>query len=186
MAKAKAAKPGKRYRPSPAKAKQDPATGRLEGREPFLNPENAEQVALIRSLAQIHCTMAEAASVLKVARETFTRYVNEHPAIREAWDAGLDEGKASLRRAQFKSALGSKEDGITPNVTAQIWLGKQILGQTDNMALTGPKGGPLETRNAGLEDLVRALDGVAATRAGNAGSAVGVAADGAAKPASTH
>jgi len=35
-----------------------------------------------------------------------------------------DEGKSSLRRNQWKSA----QDG---NVTMQIWLGKQMLGQRD-------------------------------------------------------
>ena len=39
---------------------------------------------------------------------------------------GLDKGRMSLRRQQFKSA----ENG---NVTMQIWLGKQYLGQTDKV-----------------------------------------------------
>lgn len=42
----------------------------------------------------------------------------------DAWMLGPRIGKASLRRMQFKSA----EDG---NVTMQIWLGKQMLGQRD-------------------------------------------------------
>ena len=47
------------------------------------------------------------------------------------------EGKASLRRMQGKSA----QDG---NVTAQIWLGKQMLGQRDKHELSGPDGGAVQ------------------------------------------
>ena len=38
--------------------------------------------------------------------------------------------KASLRRMQYKAAEGG-------NVTAQIWLGKQILGQKDKLEHSG-------------------------------------------------
>lgn len=168
---------------------RNPVDGTLRGGRPpppvvKLDPANETQVELIRSLAMIHCTQAEAAAVLKVSREHFNVYLNGNERIRAVWEAGLDEGKASLRRAQFKSALGS--DGVPGNVTAQIWLGKQILGQTDNMALMGPKGGPLETKHSGLDELVRALDQLAAGRAGDAVGPVGVAADRKADAATTH
>lgn len=48
-------------------------------------------------------------------------------------------GKASLRRMQWKSA----EDG---NTTMLIWLGKNILGQTDKVQneISGPNGAPVQ------------------------------------------
>ena len=40
-------------------------------------------------------------------------------------EKGREHAKISLRRMQFKSAEGG-------NVTMQIWLGKQLLGQRDH------------------------------------------------------
>jgi hypothetical protein len=40
----------------------------------------------------------------------------------------MEAGKSSLRRLQWKSALGG-------NVVMQIWLGKQYLGQRDEHAV---------------------------------------------------
>lgn len=51
-------------------------------------------------------------------------------------------GKRSLRRMQWKSAKGG-------NATMQIWLGKQLLGQTDKQDIT-----------SGGESLVKVLRGV--------------------------
>jgi hypothetical protein len=52
-----------------------------------------------------------------------------------AYEKGLENGKSSLRRLQWKAALGG-------NITMQIWLGKQYLGQRDmhTTELTGAKG----------------------------------------------
>ena len=47
------------------------------------------------------------------------------------------EGKASLRRAQWKAA----QDG---NPTMLVWLGKQMLGQRDKQEITGDNGGALQ------------------------------------------
>jgi hypothetical protein len=40
-------------------------------------------------------------------------------------ELGKVEGKIKLRRAQWRNAIDNE------NVTMQIWLGKNILGQTD-------------------------------------------------------
>jgi hypothetical protein len=47
-------------------------------------------------------------------------------------EKGRETAKASLRRFQWKSAAGG-------NVTMQIWLGKQLLGQTDKVASQPPE-----------------------------------------------
>ena len=65
-------------------------------------------------------------------------------------------GRHSLRRAQWKAAIGEPAvvagDGtvlqaeVKPNITMQIWLGKQWLGQSDKLdqRLTGPDDGPVQ------------------------------------------
>lgn len=45
--------------------------------------------------------------------------------------------KNKLRRRQWKAAMQG-------NVVMMIWLGKQMLGQKDNMELSGPDKGPIE------------------------------------------
>ena len=47
----------------------------------------------------------------------------EEPKYREAWEAGLGQGRVSLRRTQM--AMAEK------NATMAIFLGKQYLGQKD-------------------------------------------------------
>jgi hypothetical protein len=59
-----------------------------------------------------------------VHRDTFADFLGTHEKAQEAWDNGQEQGRASLRRLQYKAA----ENG---NPTMQIWLGKQWLGQKD-------------------------------------------------------
>lgn len=77
----------------------------------------------IEELGRIQCTQREAAAVVGVHADTFGDFLRSHKKAREAWESGRDCGLASLRRAQFKAA--------ETNVTMQIWLGKQYLGQSD-------------------------------------------------------
>ena len=91
--------------------------------------------AACEKLARIMCTQSEIAEVLGVSLATLEHdkeFLRIHRKGIEAW-------KASLRRMQWKSA----EDG---NVTSQIWLGKQYLGQRDKQdtEITGKDGGPVE------------------------------------------
>ena len=69
-------------------------------------------------MAEIQCTMEEMAHILKCDRKTILRNFGER--IKE-WSSG---GKMSLRREQMKLAMEG-------NATMLIWLGKQMLGQTD-------------------------------------------------------
>ena len=75
--------------------------------------------ALVEKLAQIMCTQEEIANFLGCSRDTLLR----DPRFCDIYKKGLDSGKMSLRRAQFKMAQ--------TNTTMAIWLGKQYLGQTD-------------------------------------------------------
>lgn len=78
----------------------------------------------VRSLAAIHCTLAEIAAVCGVSVDTLQRRFAKEIEI------GRATGRSSLRRVQWKAA----EAG---NATMQIWLGKQILGQKDVVEVDG-------------------------------------------------
>lgn len=103
-----------------------------------------ETINQIKGLARIQCTMREAAAVLGVHPETFSAFLDAHENARIAWEDGKENGKAALRRLQYKQA----ENG---NATMQIWLGKQWLEQADKAenanTHSGPGGKPIETNN---------------------------------------
>ena len=84
---------------------------------------DAKTLGLVEGLAKIQCTQGEAAGVLGVARRTFTNFPSRHPEARDRWDTGIESGKASLRRNQFKLS--------ETNAAMAIWLGKQYLGQRE-------------------------------------------------------
>jgi hypothetical protein len=82
--------------------------------------------ALVSQLCHIQCTGPEIAAVTGISEDTFTLRCKKDHGIEftEYIKSHAQNGKASLRRMQWKSAT----DG---NITMQIWLGKQALGQTD-------------------------------------------------------
>jgi hypothetical protein len=81
----------------------------------------------LKALCQILCTGEECANILGMDYDTLNKGLERegHGGFTDYLKKHGSEGKASLRRKQFKSAV---EDG---NVTMQIWLGKQILDQRD-------------------------------------------------------
>lgn len=84
-------------------------------------------LAQVRALAALQCTYAEIATVLGMCETTLHNARKRDPELDEAIDAGRNEGKVGLRKAQFKSAI-KKED-----VSMQKFLGKNYLGQKDTM-----------------------------------------------------
>lgn len=88
-------------------------------------------VAMIR----IQCTANEICSVLGMTDDTLNTRLKERgePNFSELYEKHQGEGKASLRRMQWKNA----EKG---NPTMQIWLGKQVLDQKDKTEMTGAGG----------------------------------------------
>jgi hypothetical protein len=68
-------------------------------------------------LAKLGCSQAEIGEVLGCSRFTLMR------RFATPLKKGHGEMKLSLRKAQFDAAVKGK------NVTMQIWLGKQMLGQ---------------------------------------------------------
>jgi len=93
-------------------------------------------------LCLIQCTEQEIAGWFDMSIETLKkRCVEEHGlTFLELYTQKSAEGKTSLRRAQWKSALSGDR-------TMMIWLGKNHLGQRDApLEVTGAGGGPVIVR----------------------------------------
>jgi len=92
----------------------------------------------VEELARIGCTEEDMAAVLGVSVDTLQRRKRACAEFRGAIEKGRASLRNSLRRLQVKKALEG-------NVTMLIWLGKQLLGQSDrqNTELTGPEGMPM-------------------------------------------
>jgi hypothetical protein len=85
---------------------------------------------VVEGMAGVGATNVEIADFLGVDEATIRA---RFPDILTKARSGM---RTRLRQAQYKLALGG-------NATMQIWLGKQMLGQRDQLALEGPGGAPL-------------------------------------------
>lgn len=84
-------------------------------------PKKVIDYKMTEELASIMCTQEEIASIMDCSVRTLQRDAE----FCRVYKKGLDKGKMSLRRKQF--AMADK------NPAMAIWLGKQMLGQTDVM-----------------------------------------------------
>lgn len=73
---------------------------------------------LVEKLALIHCSVKEIATICNCHPDTIRKNFSD------IIEKGKADGKMSLRRKQFEVALSG-------NTSMLIWLGKNILGQTD-------------------------------------------------------
>ena len=80
-------------------------------------------VAQVEQLASFGCTNTEIASFFNCSDTTLTRNYGENLI------KGRDAGKIRLRQYQWKAAKNG-------NVAMLIWLGKQLLGQSDKQEIT--------------------------------------------------
>jgi hypothetical protein len=123
-------------------------------KHPGGRPRLEFDLRLVEDLGKIQSTHSELAAVLSVSIETVKRRLKEDPEFCAAYEKGLEHGKSSLRRIQWKAALGG-------NTTMQIWLGKQYLSQRDmhSAELTGAKGEPLIPAHivTGMDESTRSL-----------------------------
>lgn len=76
----------------------------------------------VEKLANIQCTQEEIANFLGISVRTLQR----DDEFCRIYKKGQDNGKMSLRRIQYKLA--------EKNTAMAIWLGKQYLGQRDNLS----------------------------------------------------
>lgn len=91
-------------------------------------PKKELDYELIEDLAKIQCTQEEIASCLKVNVSTLKR----DEKFCTIYKNGQEQGKKSLRRYQYDCAKKG-------NSAMLIWLGKQYLGQKDNIDVTTSK-----------------------------------------------
>ena len=105
---------------SPPMTQSGPPRAESRGGRPRLTFD----LRLVEDLGKIQSTHSELAAVLGCHIETVRDRLRHDPEFSAAYEKGLENGKSSLRRIQWKSALGG-------NTTMQIWLGKQYLGQQD-------------------------------------------------------
>lgn len=82
----------------------------------------------VDKMCAIHCTGEEQAAVLGVDYDTLNRACQREYEVSfaEYFKQKASNGKMSLRRKQFTAAM----DG---NTTMLVWLGKNWLGQTDQI-----------------------------------------------------
>jgi len=85
---------------------------------------------------EIQGTLEEIAHVLDVSEDTVERWCKRtyEVGFADTYKKFSATGKMSLRRYQFEAAKKG-------NVTMQIWLGKQYLGQTDKPIPEEPEDG---------------------------------------------
>lgn len=96
-------------------------------------PEKEVDPRVVEGMAMVGATLTEIAEFLEVSHDTIER---RFALILRKSNAGK---KIRLRRAQLTSALGDTARGIQPNVSMQIWLGKQWLGQTEVTVQEAPR-----------------------------------------------
>lgn len=86
--------------------------------------------AQFEKLCSILCTEQEICGFFSTSHDTLNRWCHQeyHMTFTEIWNQKSSLGKISLRRIQFKQA--------ETNPSMAIWLGKQILGQTEKVETT--------------------------------------------------
>lgn len=82
-------------------------------------PKKVIDYVIVEKLANIQCTQEEIANFLNIHVRTLQR----DEEFCRVFKKGIDNGKMSLRRMQFKLA--------EKNTSMAIFLGKQYLGQKD-------------------------------------------------------
>ena len=95
------------------------------GGRPYLTI-NERGRKMIENLAGLMCTDEEIASVLETSVDVLTNKRNK-VTFTECKEKGQSKGKVSLRRMQFRLA--------EKNASMAIFLGKNLLGQTDGLSL---------------------------------------------------
>ena len=86
-------------------------------------PKRVIDLDVAEKLGQIQCTYKECAAFMDIPEGTLVN----RPDFTSAYKKGLEVGKISLRRIQFR--LAEKSAGMA------IWLGKQYLGQTEKYTI---------------------------------------------------
>ena len=93
-------------------------------------PRAEIDLGLVERSAHIGCTNDEIVALLGIGRSTFYDRLKDDPELQAVIDRGRAVGRATLRRLQWQGA----ENG---NATMLVWLGKNMLSQTDKIENSG-------------------------------------------------
>ncbi len=96
-------------------------------RHPGGRPRREFDLRQVEELARLGCTEEDMGAVLGVSVDTIQRRKRDSEEFCGAIKRGQAATRNSLRRLQLKKALEG-------NVTMLIWLGKQLLGQSDRQS----------------------------------------------------
>lgn len=112
-------------------------------------PKKPIDYDLVAKMASIACTEEEIAAMLDCS----VRKLQKDKEFIRVYQKGLESARSSLRRWQFKAAANG-------NVTMQIWLGKQMLGQRDpdRKSLTQIEAGKGDGKVTIINDLPPAVE----------------------------
>jgi predicted DNA-binding transcriptional regulator AlpA len=112
--------------PDPLSEIPDPINPPRKCKRPGLKPKPLT-TQFVYDCARLFLNQEEIGALCGLSQAQVSRRLNDEdfPELRDAFIAGRNVARLSLRRAQYKKAV---EEG---NLVAQIWLGKQELGQTD-------------------------------------------------------
>src|SRR3990167_6660472 len=93
-------------------------------KRPRGRPKVKIDLTIVERLANIQCTIEEISGVLKIPEGT----LKNREDFTTVFKNGIKNGKASLRRIQFKMAEKSP--------AMAIWLRKNYLGQSEKIEIT--------------------------------------------------
>ena len=93
---------------------------------------------LVEKLASIGCPNKEIASMVGCSIDTLA------DRFSKLIEKGRENGKTRIREKQIQMALGG-------NVAMLIWVGKNMLGQTDKQEISGLEGASTVTINLGQQ-----------------------------------
>lgn len=101
-------------------------------------------------LCGIMCTQNEICSFFNTTDKTIANWCKRtyKLSFSDCIKKYSSQGKISLRRAQYKSA-------IRGNVTMQVWLGKQWLGQRDSVEVTDERLNKIDTLIGSIDELAK-------------------------------
>lgn len=110
---------------------------------------------VVANYLRAQCDTVGIAGLLGISPDTlYVRCKKDNKIDYSAFSAQKkSEGKEMLRVKQFTTALGDVKQQIPPNVSMQIWLGKQYLEQRDKNELTGKDGKDLNAPMFVFQDI---------------------------------
>ena len=113
-------------------AKKKAKKGVARGERGVGRPKKLVDWEQFNELCQIQCTQEEIAAVLNLDQETINRRCKEEFGVNfsDLYKQKREGGKASVRRAQYLAAM---DPSNRAHGTMLVWLGKNLLGQTDQV-----------------------------------------------------